>query len=258
MSFAPKKIFTKKGPQKAQITTNRKLLWFAQRAWNITFVSLCFDAFLLTQSDLSRTVPGWMYQGHLIIPILWLLAIFSILQSSVRFETTQFVNRLGKRKKILLFMLLVLGATLPLFEFVIRASFGPLLGLALAIGCVGLAFYQFVRGAINVTKISSLPPRNRFLHIASEDRKNIGFFLLGIVSARASAYISALLYYYRTLPQSYFAVLEGTSLLFLLLLRPTVIRFYSACPTCKDIRSKALDGLHMCPSCSRKKFLEVA
>lgn len=114
----------------------------------------------------------------------------------------------------------------------------------------------FVYGILTTIKNfhTILPPRNRYLHIRRVDRNRMFLFVAGLVCARASVSIASLMFLNQLLAGSEYALALLLSLFVTFKITPDLNRFYSTCPKCRALRSRALSTLGHCPGCHPIKF----
>lgn len=233
------------------ISTNRNILRRAEKLWNLIVVSIVIDAVIISR-DANTTIPSWIYKSNVFLTVFLVIPTLYLFLPNFQRLSLMLHSKYPKQKVYILPILFLIPFLIPLVEITLRFKSLGLIGgfvLIFSIVLIGKQLFHFKKGFT-----AGLPPRNRFFHIKRVDLMYEGGFIVSLLSARALSLLGAFLYFYKAVSDLYFVIFEGAALLLILLLKPSVQRFYSLCPNCRSFRSKALDGLSLCPACSRKTF----
>lgn len=240
-----------------KIQTNLNSYRYAVGLWKAIIISFCADAiFILSGEPLILPRELTIFAQPLIV-IAMVIAVLILLYPWLKAQIVPSRLRHKVLSKPMMLLFVAFCIAFPIIEILIRLQMNGAIP-ALIIGAFILfAFISSMKHSLKSFQSRIIPPRNRFLQMGRIDRVQFTIFACGVISARLISLGAALLYLAGIVDEKLFALLGGTSMILLMCLKPTHNRFFGICPTCKHLRSHALDGLTLCPNCSKRSFYEI-
>lgn len=240
-----------------KIQTNTKYFRHAVSAWKAVIVSFCLDGLIILTREQFSLPPEFISIAHPLIVLSMLGAVGILLLPLAKQRMQLMAIARSKASQLFILIFLFICVALPVAEILLRMRVTAAVPTAFVAALVLFAFISSFRHSIKTLQSRKIPPRNRFLHIRRNDLKVAIVYLFGLIFARMTSILALILFAGGILDEMLFALLGAASMLLLMCMKPNPSRFFGVCPTCKNYRSQALNGLAVCPHCSKRPFYEM-
>ena len=240
----------------SEIDNTAALLGRAEHIWFLLLLSLPVDLIL------AHTSPNKPTLG---LSILNQSALFFALLALTGFFRRELIDHLGAIKDLIQSWskhrlaksgLIAIAAFFAIIEALIKVrelKISPIFSILLVLGVLALALPSFVKQIKEQQKALEQRIRDPFEWVSFVNRQLLAINIMPSIFARLIS-ITAILQLRAGISEADLILCLGTSLFFLILLKPTREDFYARCSACARPTPRALKSMGVCPGCAPKTF----